>query len=141
MSHDARLGEEDSLDERYGRRHGGRVWWRRPGPLVAAVLGGALLAAYFVWVAVAQSSGPSATEISHQVLSGSSAQVTYAVTRSAGTAVRCTVQALDDASTEVGIAQVDIPAGPQREVQETTVVRTTARAVTVGVQGCVQLGG
>jgi len=106
---------------------------------VAALLGAALLAAYFVWVAVAQSSGPSATEISHQVLDDSSAQITYAVTRSSGTAVRCTVQALDDASTEVGIAQVDVPAGPRGTVQETTVVRTTSRAVTVGVQGCVAL--
>ncbi|NAZ81741.1 DUF4307 domain-containing protein [Kineococcus sp. R8] len=139
MPHDARLGEVDSLDERYGRRHAGRPWWRRPVPLVAAVLLGVLVVAYGVWVAVVQSSGPSATEITHRVLDASSAEITFAVTREPGTAVRCTVQALDEASTEVGIAQVDVPAGPAATVQETTVVRTTARSVTVGVQGCVPL--
>lgn len=141
MPDDARLDAGDSLDERYGRRHGGRPWWRRPGPLVAALLGGALLTAYFVWVAVAQSSGPSATEISYRIVDDTTAEIRYSVTRSPGTAVRCTVQALDDASTEVGLARVDIPAGTERDVEQTTDVRTTARAVTVGVQGCVQVGG
>jgi hypothetical protein len=46
------------------------------------------------------------------------------------------VHALDDGSSEVGLLQVDVPASNERDVQESVQVRTTSRAVTVGVESC-----
>ena len=128
----------DVLAERYGRRPArtGRPWYRRPAPLAAAVLGGALLTAYGVWIAVAQSQGPAFSEISHRIVDDRTAEIRFSVTREPGTAVRCQVHALDGSSSEVGLLQVDVPASAERDVQESVQVRTTSRAVTVGVESC-----
>ncbi|GAA0294401.1 DUF4307 domain-containing protein [Kineococcus aurantiacus] len=128
----------DVLAARYGRRppRTGRPWYRRPVRLAAAVLGAALLLAYGVWLSVDQSRGPSYTEISHRVLDDRIAEIRFSVTRPAGTAVRCQVHALDESSAEVGLLQVDVPASPETDVQQTVQVRTTSRAVTVGVESC-----
>ncbi|PRY15213.1 DUF4307 domain-containing protein [Kineococcus rhizosphaerae] len=130
--------DPDVLAARYGRRppRSGPPWYRRPARLAAAVVGAALVLAYGVWLAVAQSQGPSYTEISHEVLDDRTAQIRFSVTRDPGTAVRCQVHALDDSSSEVGLLQVDVPASPERDVEETVQVRTTSRAVTVGVESC-----
>jgi Domain of unknown function (DUF4307) len=125
------------LAERYGRSpRTGRPWYRRPLPLAAAVLGAALLVAYGVWIAVVQSQGPSFSEISHRIVDDRTAELRFSVTRDPGTAVRCQVHALDGSSSEVGLLQVDVPASPERDVQESVQVRTTSRAVTVGVESC-----
>ncbi|MEZ0164618.1 DUF4307 domain-containing protein [Kineococcus sp. LSe6-4] len=127
----------DVLAQRYGRRpRVGRPWYRRPGPLAAAAVGGALVLAYGGWLAVAQSQGPSYTEISHRVIDDRTAQIRFSVTRPAGTQVRCQVHALDSSSSEVGLVQVDVPASEETSVQESVQVRTTSRAVTVGVESC-----
>ncbi|WP_432561116.1 DUF4307 domain-containing protein [Kineococcus sp. SYSU DK003] len=128
----------DVLAARYGRRPArvGRPWYRRPVPLAAAVLGALLVLAYGVWLAVDQSRGPAYTEISHRIVDDRTAEIRFSVTRGAGVAVRCQVHALDDGSAEVGLLQVDIPASDDTEVQESVQVRTTSRAVTVGVESC-----
>jgi hypothetical protein len=91
---------------------------------------------YGVWLSVDQSQGPSYTEISHEILDDQTAQIRFSVTRGAGVAVRCQVHALDDSSSEVGLLQVDFPASDDTEVQQSVQVRTTSRAVTVGVESC-----
>ena len=128
----------DLLAERYGRRarDGGTPWYRRPVHLGLAVLGAVLVLGYGVWVSVAQSQGPAYSEISHQILDDRTAEIRFSVTREPGTAVRCQVHALDEGSSEVGLLQVDIPASTERDVQESVQVRTTSRAVTVGVESC-----
>ncbi|NAZ87224.1 DUF4307 domain-containing protein [Kineococcus indalonis] len=133
---------DDLLAARYGRRpRAARPWYRRPLPLAAAVLGALLVLAYGVWVAVAQSQGPSSTVIAHRVLDDRTAEVRVAIAREPGTAVTCAVHALDASSAEVGLVRVDVPAGEQREVQRTVRVRTTSRAVTVQVVSCAQAAG
>ncbi|WP_432515184.1 DUF4307 domain-containing protein [Kineococcus sp. SYSU DK001] len=126
------------LAARYGRRppRSGPPWYRRPVPLAAAVLGALLVLAYGVWVAVEGTRGPSYTEISHRIVDDRTAELRFAVTREAGTAVRCQVHALDGSSAEVGLLQVDLPASPETDVQESVQVKTTSRAVTVGVESC-----
>ncbi|MEZ0490928.1 DUF4307 domain-containing protein [Kineococcus sp. TBRC 1896] len=127
----------DVLAQRYGRRpRPEQPWYRRPARLAAAVVGGLLVLAYGGWLAVAQSQGPSFTEISHQVVDDRTAQIRFSVTRPAGTQVRCQVHALDSSSAEVGLVQVDLPASQDTDVQESVQVRTTSRAVTVGVESC-----
>ena len=134
--------ESDLLAERYGRRpKDARPWYRRPVRLGLAVLGAVLVLAYGVWVAVAQTGGPSYTEIGHAIVDDTTAEIRFGVTREPGTAVRCTVRALDAGASEVGLLQVDVPASPERDVQETVRVRTTARAVTVGVESCTVVEG
>jgi hypothetical protein len=132
----------DVLAQRYGRRPGraGRPWYRRPAPLGAAVLAAVLFVAFAVWVSVSQSQGPSFSEISHRVVDDRTAEIRFSVTREPGTAVRCQVHALDGSSSEVGLLQVDVPASPERDVQESVQVRTTSRAVTVGVESCSAVG-
>ncbi|GAB3467279.1 DUF4307 domain-containing protein [Kineococcus endophyticus] len=127
----------DVLAARYGRRpRPDRRWYRRPVRLAAAVVGGVLVLAYGAWLAVSQSQGPSFTEISHQVVDDRTAEIRFSVTRPAGTEVRCQVHALDASSSEVGLVQVDVPASSATDVQESVQVRTTSRAVTVGVESC-----
>jgi hypothetical protein len=128
----------DVLAARYGRRpkRAGRPWYRQPVKLVAAIVGAALVLAYGVWLSIDQSRGPAYTEISHEVIDDSTAEIRFSVTRGAGVAVRCQVHALDDTSAEVGLVQVDFPASDDTEVQQTVQVRTTSRAVTVGVESC-----
>ena len=133
---------DDLLAARYGRRpRAGRPWYRRPLPLAAAVLGALLVLAYGVWVAVAQSQGPSSTAIGHRVVDDRTVEVRFAVTREPGTAVTCTVHALDAGAAEVGLLRVDVPAGPEPEVQRTVQVRTTSRAVTAQVVSCARAPG
>jgi len=126
------------LAQRYGRkpRRAGRPWYRSPVRLGAAILGAALVLAYGVWLSIDMSRGPSYTEISHQILDDRTAEIRFSVTREAGVAIRCQVHALNDSSSEVGLLQVDFPASEDTEVQQSVQVRTTSRAVTVGVESC-----
>ncbi|MGI4895273.1 MAG: DUF4307 domain-containing protein [Janthinobacterium lividum] len=130
--------DSDPLAQRYGRPPGGaRPWYRRPVLLGLSVLFALLVIGYGVWVSLAQSSGPSFTEIGHSVVDDSTAEIRFSVTREAGQAVRCTVHALDADSSEVGLLQVDVAASTSdADVQETAEVKTTARAVTVEVVSC-----
>ncbi|WP_432486024.1 DUF4307 domain-containing protein [Kineococcus esterisolvens] len=133
---------DDLLATRYGRRpRPARPWYRRPLPLAAAVLGALLVLAYGAWVAVWQSQGPASTVLQYSVLDDRTAQLRFAVSREPGTAVQCTVHALDASSAEVGLVRVDVPAGPERQVQRTVQLRTTSRAVTVQVESCAEVEG
>jgi len=130
--------DSDVLAARYGRKPArrGRPWYRQPVKLVAAIVGAVLVLAYGVWLSIDLSRGPAYTEISHEIIDDSTAQIRFSVTRGAGVAVRCQVHALNDSSSEVGLLQVDIPASDETEVQQSVQVRTTSRAVTVGVESC-----
>nr|WP_276612419.1 DUF4307 domain-containing protein [Kineococcus vitellinus] len=109
--------------------------------MAAAVLAALLVLAYGVWVSVAQSRGPAFAEISHQVVDDRTAWIRFSVTREPGTAVQCSVRALDADGAEVGVLQVPVPAGPERDVQQEVEVATTQRAVTVGVSSCSAVEG
>ncbi|MFB9375658.1 DUF4307 domain-containing protein [Kineococcus gynurae] len=127
----------DHLAARYGRSpRGGRPWYRRPLPLLGAVVAALLVLAYGAWIAVEQTQGPTATEIGHRILDDSTAELRLEINHEPGVAARCTVAALSETSAEVGLLDVDVAADEPAAVQRTVTVRTTARAVTVRVGSC-----
>ncbi|WP_337062104.1 DUF4307 domain-containing protein [Kineococcus sp. G2] len=133
---------DDLLAARYGRRpRPQRPWYRRPLPLAAAVVGALLVLAYGAWVAVWHTQGPATSVIGYDVLGEHAVELRFSVAREPGTAVQCTVHALDASSSEVGLLQVDVPASTEREVQRTVEIRTTSRAATALVESCAQVGG
>ena len=135
-------GAAADLDRRYGRGRPREAWWRRPLPLAGAVLGGAAVLAWMVWVAVAGSAERAEpTVISYRVLDDTRIELHYTVAKDPGTTVRCTLQALDASHAEVGVLQEDLGPDGREQVGRTTVVRTTGRPVTAVVRSCEVVGG
>ncbi len=111
---------------------------RRPRRgLVLGSIGVGLGVVLAVWLALANSLGAVTwTDTGYVVNGDRSVTVTFDVHRPAGTAVRCTVRALDKRFGAVGTKDVDIPAGAEPSVSRRVTVRTTARAVTGTVKRC-----
>lgn len=82
----------------------------------------------------------SATTVAYTVQSDTSVTVSFDVSRPPGTAVTCTIRAMDGHFTAVGSASVPIPVTDAQVVHQETTVRTTTRAVTGVVQDCVRGG-
>jgi hypothetical protein len=82
----------------------------------------------------------SATTVAYTVESDTSVTVSFDVSRPAGTAVTCTIRAIDGHFTPVGSASVPIPVTDEQVVHQEATVRTTTRAVTGVVQDCVHGG-
>lgn len=108
-----------------------RTWW------VVGVLGCLAMLAVVVWFAISATVGRVSWQTtSYAVLDDANVEVSFRIERPAGTAVTCTLKAMDVRFAAVGLAEVEIPAGPQRRVTRTETIRTTARAVTGTVSRC-----
>ncbi len=108
-----------------------RTWW------VVGVVGVGVGVALAVWLGLANTLGAVTwTDTGYRVVDDRTVTVTFDVHRPPGTAVTCTVRALDSRFGTVGTVEVDVPAGPERSVSEQVTVRTTTRAVTGTVQRC-----
>ncbi len=81
-----------------------------------------------------------ATTVAYTVESDTSVSVSFDVSRPPGTAVTCTIRALDGHFTAVGSASVVVPVTGDQVVHQESTVRTTTRAVTGVVQDCVRGG-
>ncbi len=126
------LSQAEYLRRRYGA-HGNdrRNVWIAAGLLVV------LAVAWLAWQAVALSR-PSVTAqgVALDVRSDSEAVVTFNVVTTPGTAVACTVRALTENLTEVGVKEVSVGPVTADLTTVTTTVATIQRAVGADVEDC-----
>jgi hypothetical protein len=106
-------------------------WW------VVGTIGVLLGCAMAIWFGLASTVGrPSWTVVGYRVIDDTSVDVTYLVSRPTGRDVTCLIRAMDQGFGTVGLLEVRIPGSDTSSVQQTTRVRTTARAVTGVVKSC-----
>jgi hypothetical protein len=126
------------LQDRYGRRTtpARRLWLLGAGALalVAAL-------AFVGWISLFDRPGLNWDDIGYHVLSDAQVEVTFDANFShAGSGERpraiCTVQALNNLTTEVGLQDVPVQAGPGGRVRATVTVQTSERATTGLVKSC-----
>lgn len=111
--------------------HSPRFWW------TIGILGCLAMTAVAVWWGVSATVGRIQWQMqSYAVVSPAEVTVTYRIDRPRDTAVVCSLKALDSSFGAVGIAEVTIPAGPDRQVTQTSTIRTRALAVTGTVDTC-----
>ena len=125
-----------ALDARYGRTPNRRLWNRRGILTVAA----AFVVVFGVWVVWGGFDGSASTldvvDSAHTIVDDHTVSVTWQLTVTPGTAVRCAVQAQNEAHGIVGWKQLDIPASTLRSRSLTTTVNTTEQAVTGLIYRC-----
>jgi uncharacterized protein (DUF58 family) len=102
--------------------------------LLAVVVAAAI--AVLVWFGLAQSTGVDVETYGYQVKDAQSVEVTFSVTTRPGTAVVCTLEALNDAHAQVGSKDVQIPAAEDEVTRYTVTVATAERAVTGVADSC-----
>lgn len=113
------------------RTRGNRVWWLVGGVLVA--IGVALT----VWFGLsATQNAIVTTDIGFERNGEREIVMIFDVTREPGTAVSCTVTAMDGEYGRVGTAQHEVPASQERTTRVRAAVRTTTTAVTATVKKC-----
>lgn len=119
------------LDDRYGRRPR-----RGLGRLVAVVFG-VVLVAGTVFVGVRFADQPVRAEtVSYEHLDDARIALTFRITARPGTAVSCTVEALDATRGQVGFTEVDVPAHTAAQSLESVEIATQGPAVSAQVVGC-----
>jgi Domain of unknown function (DUF4307) len=100
---------------------------------VAILLGCAMA----VWFGLASTVGKASwTTMSYRVIDDRTVDVTYRVSRPAGSTVTCLVSAMDRGFATVGQVEVRVPGSQTSSVERTTRIRTTTRAVTGVVKSC-----
>lgn len=135
------------MQDRYGRRN---TPGRRRLLLAAAALAMITSLAFVGWLSLFGRPSLNWDDIGFKVLSDSQVEVTFDVnfTNSGSdsgsgaeppTAV-CTIQALNDLRTEVGLRDVQVQAGPGGRVRATARVQTSERATTGLVKSCARTG-
>lgn len=119
------------LDDRYGRRP------RRGLGRLAAVVFGVVLVAGTVVVGVRFADQPVRAEtVSYEHLDDARIELTFRITARPGTAVACTVEALDATRGQVGFTEVDVPAHETAQNLATVEIATQGPAVSAQVVGC-----
>lgn len=110
---------------------GSRRWWVAGGLFVV------LASALVVWFGVSSTQGAvKATDIGYKHTGEREITMIFDVTREPGTAVSCTVTAMDGDYGRVGTAQHEVPASEERTTRVRAAVRTTTQAVTATVKQC-----
>ncbi|GIH12049.1 DUF4307 domain-containing protein [Rugosimonospora africana] len=124
---------------RYGRRRDprrGRRWlaWL----LLAPVLVAGLWLAFRLYDQYADSSNYQSVVTGFTVINDQQVDVRYEVGKADTNPATCRLQATDQRSSEVGYAEVSVPAGS--DVRGSYTLTTTARAYNVTVLGCSAAG-
>lgn len=105
----------------------------RIGIVVAAVVGLAVV----VWVALSVAGQPVSTkDVGFDVEGSRSVDVTFEVTKPKESTVTCTVAALSESYTEVGVRTVEVGPADVATRRVTVTVQTTELAVTGIVESC-----
>ena len=130
------------MQERYGRRSSPT---RRRLLLAAAALALAAALAFIGWVTLVGRPTLNWDDVGYKVLSDAQINVTFDVTFSSGGSdsnvpprAICTIQALNNLRTEVGLQDVPVQAGPGGRVRATVTLQTSERATTGLVKSCVR---
>lgn len=130
-------GMSELSDAEYLRaRYGAPVSDRRTVWIVAVTLA-VLAAVWLIWQVIVMGR-PTATAEAQamEVLSDSELQVTYNLIAPEGSTVTCTITALNDAHTEVGVRQVTVGPTDGEATSVTTNVATIQRASGAIVDEC-----
>ena len=129
-----RTQDHGRADDQQGSRR--RRGW--PWSIAGGVVGLAVAAAVTWWSFRYEAQRITGSTFAFQVLSDTSIQVTFDVSRPPGLAVTCTIRALDLSFTVVGTTDVVVPREGGRDVRLSHAVRTTTRAVSGQVHDCVR---
>ncbi len=108
-----------------------RTLWIIASSLIMIALG------WFAWQALALNTpAPTAEPLAMNVISDQEVEVTYNLTAEIGSVVTCTVTAVNDSYTEVGVRQVTVGPTDREVTAVTTRVATIQRAAGANVEGC-----
>ncbi|WP_435200070.1 DUF4307 domain-containing protein [Janibacter sp. GS2] len=121
--------EEAEVEARPGRAN--RLWWALGGLFVTVGL------ALTVWFGVSGTEDAiTTTDIGFEHPNDREIVMVFDVTRPTGTAISCTVTAMDGQYARVGTAEHEVPADDERTTRVRATVRTTTTAVTATVKDC-----
>ncbi|KRE37521.1 hypothetical protein ASG73_07580 [Janibacter sp. Soil728] len=110
---------------------GRRLWWGIGGLLVAVA------AAMTIWYGVSATQGAvTSTDIGFERNGEREIVMIFDVTRPTGTALTCTVTAMDGNYARVGTKRQSVPASEESTTRVRSAVRTTTTAVTATVADC-----
>jgi hypothetical protein len=129
------------MQERYGRRS---TPGRRRLQLAAGGLALVATLIFIGWITLTGRPTLNWDDIGYKVISDAQIKVTFDVNFSSGGSgsdaprAVCTIQALNDLRTEVGLQDVSVQAGPQGRVRATVTVQTSERATTGLVKSCAE---
>jgi hypothetical protein len=119
--------------DRYGAPSPGR----RLAVIVASVVLAVTGLAWVIWAGLGQASADVRwTDVGFQIVDNSRVTVTYDVGKDPAATAVCSLQALDQAKSTVGIARVTIGPASARVTRRTDEIRTSALAVTGVVKEC-----
>jgi len=124
------------VEDRYGRRSTPR---RRRVLLAAGALALAASLGFIAWITLWPS--VSSSEVGYNVVSDNEIEVTFDVSVNGGSdsgskSAVCSVQALNNLGTEVGLRDVVVPVGPKGQARATATVQTSERATTGLIKSC-----
>jgi hypothetical protein len=120
--------------DRYGRRNSPR---RRPLIIVGVIVAVALGLGFIGWVTILERPHVTYEDYGYNVVSDAQTRVTFDVGFHGGTkAATCTVHALNELGTEVGLENVLITAAAHGTVRTTVTLSTSERATTGVVEAC-----
>jgi hypothetical protein len=125
---------ENSLDDRYGRKRNSKR-----DRITVFTIAGVFLAAFLVWavsISLTNASQASSRDISYEILSNTSAQVVFEVSRDPGDAVICSIQALNESFAVVGYKELEIAPSRARSTVISADLLTTEKAVSGLVDSC-----
>ena len=123
--------EREEAEAEAAPDRGSRRWWVLGGGAIAIAL------AVTVWFGVAGTEGAVTTkDIGFEHTGEREITMIFDVTRDPGTALSCTVTAMDGDYGRVGTAEQEVPASEERTTRVRAAVRTTTGAVTATVQQC-----
>lgn len=126
--------EREEAEAEARPRRGKRLWWVVGGLLVAVGL------ALTVWFGVSSTErAVTTTDIGFERPSTKEIVMVFDVTRPTGTALSCTVTAMDGEYARVGTVEHEVPAADEETSRVRATVRTTTPAVTATVQDCTPL--
>ncbi|MFX4286273.1 DUF4307 domain-containing protein [Janibacter sp. G349] len=123
--------EQEEASAEANPARGQRRWW------VIGIVFVVVATLLTVWFGVSSTRGAvTTTDIGFERTSERQIVMIFEVTRPEGTALSCTITAMDGQYGRVGTKEQAVPAADERTTRVRAAVRTTTRAVTATVQGC-----